>query len=135
MSGTINVLNTAGTIVGSGPFNRRITIQQLVHTGQKDGIGGENKDYQDLITTWAHIEPYMRPSSAAAMEAFRDDQMYATRYILILIRYRPTLNIAPGMQVLYGVQKYRIRQVDVPAEARTTITLLCEELQAQGSLH
>lgn len=120
-----DVLSTADTTVGAGVFNRRITIQQLSDT--VDGQGGKVRTWVNVVTTWAHIEPWK------GNEALRFSQVFPNMYVRMLIRFRPSQNITPLMRIQYRSRIYNIRSVSVLAEAQTTIELLCEELQVQGS--
>jgi SPP1 family predicted phage head-tail adaptor len=126
-----DVLSIADTTVAAGAFNRRITIQEL-NTSATDGQGGATPAYTDVISTWAHIEPWVGRGGA---EIYFAQQMYPHQLLQILIRYRPSMNIVAGMFVLFGTHRYRIRSATVPAQAFTTIQLVCEELQASGSEH
>lgn len=122
-----DVLSPADTTVSSGAFNKRIAIQSPVDT--PDGEGGSTRTWSTVVTTWAHIEPWK------GKEAWLVGQVYSNMWTKMLIRYRPSLNVTPVMRVAYGKRTYNIRSVSVPAEAQTTIELLCEELQTYGSLH
>lgn len=121
-----DVLSTADTTVGSGAFNRRVTIQQ--ETSTPDGQGGSTPTWGTLVTTWAHVEPWK------GAVAFQAQQKFPTKWIRILLRYRPSTNISTAMRAVYKDQTYEIRSITDPAEAHTTIELLCEELRAKGSL-
>ncbi len=122
-----DVLSPADTTVASGAFNRRITIQAPVDVA--DGEGGSTRTWTTVVSTWAHIEPWK------GAEKWLVGQVYSNMWVKMLIRYRPSTNITPVMRITYGNRIYRIRAVNVPAEAQTTIELLCEELQTYGSLH
>lgn len=121
-----DVLSRVDTTVGAGAFNRRITIQQQV-INAPDGMGGSTAAWTTACTTWAHIEAWK------GSESFTAQQIYPSMLTKMLIRYRPSQNISAAMRVLYGSRIYNIRSVSVPAEAQTTIQLVCEELQAKGS--
>lgn len=127
MSGGANVLSTADTLVGAGDLNRRVTIQQFSDTS--DGQGGTTRAWNNVITVWAHIEPWK------GTEKFLANQVYPNLFVRVLLRYQPSQNITAAMRLVYGSRTFNIRSVSVLAEARTTIELLCEELQAAGSLH
>src|SRR6266487_2497306 len=122
-----DILSPADTTVASGAFNRRITIQSPVDVA--DGEGGSTRTWSTVVSTWAHIEPWK------GAEKWLVGQVYSNMWVKMLIRYRPSTNITPVMRITYGNRIYRIRAVNVPAEAQTTIELLCEELQTYGSLH
>jgi SPP1 family predicted phage head-tail adaptor len=121
-----DVLSPADTTVGSGAFNRKITIQKLVATA--DAMGGGVRNWADYIKTWAHIEPYK------GVEKIIAQQTYASNISQFLIRYRPSQNIDASMRILYRSRIYNIRNIIQPSEAHTTIKILAEEQQAQGSL-
>lgn len=120
-----DVLSRVDTTVGSGAFNRRITIQQQID--HPDGMGGSVPTWEKVCSTWAHIEAWK------GTESFTAQQIYPSMLTKMLIRYRPSQNITAAMRVLYASRIYNIRSVSVPAEAQTTIQLVCEELQAKGS--
>ena len=121
-----DVLSPADTTVGSGAFNRKITIQKLVAT--TDAMGGGVRNWSDYIKTWAHIEPWKGTEKIIAQ------QTYASNLSQFLIRYRPSQNIDASMRILYRSRIYNIRSITQPAEAHTTIQILAEVQQAQGSL-
>jgi SPP1 family predicted phage head-tail adaptor len=124
-----DVLSPADTTVGSGAFNKRITIQKPIDTPNSPNDGGATRIWSTVFTTWAHIEPWK------GSEAYIAQQVYPKRLSRFLIRYRASVSIDASMQILYGKRKYNIRDVSVPAEALTTIEIVAEELQAVGSLH
>ena len=117
----------ASATESAGVYNRRITIRER-GSAVSDGQGGFTQPWQDVVSTWAYIEP-LRGS-----ESFTAQQIYPSMNVRMLIRYRPNTNISNAMQVLYGSHVFNIRSVTVIASARTVIELICEELQAKGSL-
>jgi SPP1 family predicted phage head-tail adaptor len=123
-----DVLSIADTTVSAGAFNRRITIQRPDDSAT-DSQGGATRAWVDVVSTWAHIEPWK------GSEIFIAQQVYPNKIVRMLIRYRPSMNIDASMRIVYGSQLYNIRSVTVPAEARTTIEIVAEELQARGSTH
>jgi SPP1 family predicted phage head-tail adaptor len=42
-------------MTGIGELNRRLTLQEPVETA--DGAGGSTRDYADVTTLWARVEP------------------------------------------------------------------------------
>ena len=121
-----DVLSAADTTVGSGAINRPITIQKLVNT--VDAMGGSAKTWTNYIKTWSHVEPWK------GVEKIVAQQTYTSNISKFLIRYRPSQNIDASMRILYRSRIYNIRNIIQPAEAHTTIQILAEEQQAQGSL-
>ena len=121
-----DVLSAADTTVGSGAFNRSISIQKLVNT--VDAMGGSAKTWTTYIKTWAHVDPLKGTEKPIAQ------QLYASNTSKFLIRYRPSQNIDTSMRILYRSRIYNIRNIIQPAEAHTTLQILAEEQQAQGSL-
>ena len=65
---------------------------------------------------------------------FFAQQVYPNAYLRVLIRYRKTVNITSVMRLRYKSRSFSILWVGVPAEARKVIELLCEELQAKGTV-
>lgn len=122
-----DILSPADTTVSSGTFNKRISLQAPVDS--PDGEGGFTRTWATVVNTCAHIEPWK------GAERWMVGQKYSNMWVRMLLRYRPSLNITPVMRATYGRRTYEIRSVNVPAEAQTTIVLLCEELQTYGSLH
>lgn len=127
--GSLDVLSTADTTVGSGVYNKPIVIQRPVDVPNVPADGGTTRTWTTVVSTWGHI------SSWKGLTYFEAGQQFPKRFSRILVRYRASLSINAGMRVLYGKRIYLIRDVDVPAEALTTIVLLVEELQAIGSTH
>ena len=121
-----DVLSPSDTTVGSGAFNRHITIQKLVTS--IDAMGGSARNWADYIKTWAHIEPINSSEKIIAQ------QTYTSLMSKFLVRYRPSQNIDTSMRILYRSRIYNIRSITQPAEAHTTIQILAEVQQAQGSL-
>lgn len=121
-----DVLSTADTTVGSGAFNKPITFQSLVVT--TDAMGGKAKAWTNYIKTMAHIKPWK------GTEKIVGQQTYTSTISEFLIRYRPSQNIDASMRIVYRSRIYNIRNIIQPAEAHTTIQILAEEQQAQGSL-
>jgi SPP1 family predicted phage head-tail adaptor len=121
-----DVLSPADTTVGSGAFNRKITIQKLVTS--IDAMGGSVRNWTNYISIWAHIEPLSGSEKIVAQ------QTYTSLISKFLIRYRPSQNIDASMRILYRSRIYNIRSITQPAEAHTTIQILAEVQQAQGSL-
>ena len=121
-----DVLSAADTTVGSGAFNRPVTIQKLVNT--VDAMGGSAKTWTIYIKTWAHVKPWK------GTEKIVGQQTYTSTISEFLIRYRPSQNIDASMRILYRSRIYNIRNIIQPAEAHTTLQILTEEQQAQGSL-
>ncbi|SRR6266487_2915205 len=122
-----DVLSPADTTVASGAFNKRFSL--LLPVDSADGEGGFTRTWSTVVSTWAHIEPWK------GREAWMVGQVYSNMWVKVLLRYRPSINVTPIMRGQYGQRVYNIRSVHVPAEALTTIEMLCEELQTYGSLH
>jgi head-tail adaptor len=116
-------------------FNKRIQIQAPNQTINADGGGG-----RDTYTTLPGCESvpaqfvYMPPAKKGD-ESFTLQQVQESIFVTINIRYRPSCNIAPQYQVVYGTRIFNIRSVYTDAEARRIIIMQCEELQAKGTLH
>ena len=121
-----DVLSAADTTVGSGAFNKPITVQKPVKT--VDSMGGSVNTWTAHIKTWAHIKPWRGTEKIIAHQTF------ASKISMFLIRYRPSQDIDASMRILYKSRIYNIRNIIVLAEAQTTIQILAEEQQAQGSL-
>ena len=110
-----------------GLFDKPITIQ---YPEDVIGTGGKTtRNWRDLCKTWASIVP------GAGSEKFIGGQVYPVGITTFTIRYRPSMNINSTMQVAFGTRRYNIRRVIVPNESQIVISLVCEELQTQGSLH
>lgn len=109
-------------------FDRRIAI--LGPNTTIDGQGGNTTTYSTIANSpkWAHMEPWK------GRVVFEGQQPFAHAYERLVLRYKKTVNINTTMRVAYKSRTYVIRWVGVPAEARKVIELLCEELQAQGSV-
>ena len=109
-------------------FDRKVFIERPVTT--LDGQGGATVSWQNVFlgTIWAHMEPWK------GKEIFANQQMYPNSWQRVLIRYRKTVNITAIMRLRYKSREFNIRWVGVPAEARKVIELLCEELQAKGTV-
>lgn len=108
-------------------FDRRVTIEQFV--ASSDGQGGQTTgSWIPFLSTWAHLEPWK------GSEAWLAQQVYPVSYERVLIRYRKTVNISSAMRLHYKSRIFNIRWVGVPTESRKVIELLCEELQAKGSV-
>lgn len=122
-----DVLSPTDTAVGSGAFNRPVTIEQP--TDVDDGQGGSTRTWVVVLQTMAHFQPFK------GQELWKTGQVYPTLWTKVLIRYRPDVNVTPTMRLRYGNRIYNIRSVEVPAEALTTIEMLCEQLQISGSGH
>jgi len=126
MSGA-DVLSAADTTTGSGSFNRPITIQSSVIT--IDATGSSVKTWTNYIKTMAHIETWK------GFPVSIEKQIHYTKLSKILIRYRPSQPIDASMRILYKTRIYTIHNVNVPAEAHTTIEIIAQELlPTQGSL-
>jgi SPP1 family predicted phage head-tail adaptor len=126
MSG-VDVPSSADVAVGSGPYNKPVTIQSSTVT--VDVTGSSVKTWTNYIKTMAHIEPWK------GFPVFIANQIHYTKLSKILIRYRPSQNIDGSMRILYKTRIYTIHNVMVPAEAQTTIEIIAEELlQSQGTL-
>lgn len=125
MSG-MNIQSTQDVVVPAGAFNRRVTFQ--IPSDTPDGQGGQTRVWVTSFSTWAHMEMWK------GRELWQGQQVYPSMYMRVLLRYRPSMNISPAMRMLYKTRMYNIRSVGNPAEAETTIELLCEQLQATGSI-
>jgi len=125
-----DVRSPADTTAGSGVYNKRIVIEQPDDT--PDGQGGVTRAWVTVVSTWAHITPWMPYRGG---ELFVADQVYPVQWLKVSLRYRPSTNITTTMRMRYGTKRYNIRAASVPEEAQTAIELVCEQLQASGTLH
>lgn len=122
-----DVLSVADTTAGSGSFNRPIIIQSSVVS--IDATGSSVKTWTNYIKTMAHIEPWK------GFPVSLEKQIHYTKLSKILIRYRPSQTIDASMRILYKTRIYTIHNVNVPAEALTTIEIIAQELlPTQGTL-
>ncbi len=120
--------------IKSGELNKRIAIQQPIDT--PDGQQGFTRVWQTVSgcsSVPASITYATVPRKGG--ETWMVGQIYAVTFVIVKIRYRPSLNINDKMRVVYGARIFDIRSVTVPKERQSVIMLHCEELQAQGSLH
>jgi SPP1 family predicted phage head-tail adaptor len=122
------------TRISASKLNRRISMEEPTDT--PDGQGG-------FTRTWTTVSGCQSVPAAfkeivlpkAGDEKFIAQQVFASHWREIRIRYRPSTNITDQMRVRYGNKVFAIRAIDVPEEAQRVIVLLCEELQAQGSIY
>jgi SPP1 family predicted phage head-tail adaptor len=109
-------------------FDRRITIQAPARVS--DGSGGSTITWAAITGSpkWAHMEPWKGRPTWEAQEIFPHS------FVRVLLRYKKTININDTMRLVYKSKTYLIRWVGIPGEARKIIEILCEELQAKGSV-
>lgn len=99
-------------------FRHRITLQELV-TGQ-DEAGQPVREWQDVATVWAAVEPLRGREYWAAAQVQSE---VTTR---IRIRYRS--GIRPDMRVLYGGRVFNVTAVIDPEERHVELQLMCREV-------
>lgn len=116
-------------------FRKRIRIEQEDRS-RKDGKGGYKLQWV-LVSGCDSVpaEITYPPPSKKGDETVAQQQVQSSVFATITIRYRPSINIDASMHVVYGSRTFNIRTVLPVDEARQLITLQCEELQAQGTLH
>ena len=120
--------------ITSSQLNRRITIQQPTYIA--DGQGGQTVTW-GTVPGCASVPAQMQdvPFPRKGDEDFQMMQVFATSWVIMTIRFRPSQNINDTMRVLYGTKTYEVKGVKVPDESRALIQMLCQELEATGSTH
>ena len=123
------------TPITSSQLNRRITLQQPTYTS--DGQGGHTAATWTTVPGCASVPAGIQtvPFPRKGDEDFQMLQVFASSWVIVTIRFRPSTNISDTMRVLYGTKTYEVKGVKVPDESRQLIQLLCVELEATGSLH
>jgi head-tail adaptor len=115
--------------------NLRKRIQILAPQDSKNNNGG-------VLRAWVLVPgcesvpcsiSYPPPKPGDEKES--QQQLQASTFPLIKLRYRPGCNINAAMIVRYGSREFEIRNVSVDEERLQWVTLQCEELQAKGTLH
>lgn len=123
--------------ISTSQLNRRITILQPVYASGGDSQGGQ------LVPTWSTVPGCQSvpaqiqdvPFPRKGDEDFQMLQVFASTWVIMTIRFRPSQNINDKMRVQYGTKTYEVKGVKVPDESRALIEMLCVELQATGSTH
>jgi head-tail adaptor len=118
----------------AGDLRKRIQI--LEPQDSKNNNGGVHRTY--AIVPGCDSVPCSityPPPAKKGDEAESQQQLQASVFATIKLRYRPTQNISPAMIVRYGNREFEIRTVNVDEERLQWVTLQCEELQAKGTLH
>jgi SPP1 family predicted phage head-tail adaptor len=103
----------------AGRLRHRITIQEFRVTG-RNVIGGEVKDWVNVATVWAGIEPIRGREYLAA------DQPRAELTHRVPMRYRPGI-VPTTMRVKYGSRVFDIKSVIDPDERHVDLELMCTE--------
>ncbi len=120
------ILTNTRATTGSGAYNKRITIQTPQDVS--DSQGGVTRIWVTVISTWAKIKSWK------GIESWQAGQVYPVFWKRVLIRYRSDLDITDTMRILHKNHIYNIRSVDIIEEALTNIEMVCEQLQASGTL-
>lgn len=123
------------TPITSSQLNRRITILQPSYGS--DAQGGRTVATWTTVPGCASVPAGIQdvPFPRKGDEDFQMLQVFASSWVIITIRFRPSTNINDTMRVQYGTKTYEVKGVKVPDESRQLIQLLCVELQATGSIH
>lgn len=98
-------------------FNKRVTLQSEVLT--PDAQGGSSKDWSDVATVWASVEPM------AGKEAYTWGKLLEESTLVIKIRYRA--GVVPKMRLKYGTRYFDISSVIDEHEAHRFLVLGCTE--------
>lgn len=103
--------------MGIGQFRHRVTIQK--YTANLDSFGQEVKEWVDICTVWASVEPLR------GREFFRAQTIHAEVTTRITIRYKG--GISPKMKVVFDGRCFDILSVINPEEKNKEIHLMCKE--------
>ncbi|SCY25308.1 phage head closure protein [Alkaliphilus peptidifermentans] len=100
-----------------GKLRHRITIQEYQAT--RDSFGAEVKEWVDIKTVWASIEPL------SGREYFSAKQINAE--VTTKIRTRYLKGIHPKMRVLFNDRIFEILSVINVEEKKRELELMCKE--------
>lgn len=108
--------------MGIGKFRHRVTIQK--YTPTHDSFGEEVKEWVDVCTVWAGVEPLR------GREFFRAQTIHAEVTTRVSIRYRG--GISPKMRVVFDGRFFDILSVINEEEKNKEIQLMCKEMITGG---
>lgn len=106
-------------IINPGILRHSITIQ--APSTVRDASGQPGKTWNDVLSTRACIES---TSSNSFKFSFQNNTLAANTSDCLTIRY-PSVNIEPGMRVLFGDQTYNIQAVDDLQRRHRVLRLAC----------
>jgi SPP1 family predicted phage head-tail adaptor len=113
-----------------GPMRNRVTIQKPV-TGTNPWVSGSAGSWEDVLTTWARIQP------ADPKQVYSNMVESAKVSHIVTIRY-PGVNfiISPGYQILFGTRIFTIQPGIInPDERNRMLNLYAWEIDgSQGGL-
>lgn len=108
----------------AGRLRHRITIQEYRVIG-RNSIGGEVKDWVDIATVWAGVEPIK------GREYFAADKVRADITHRVPMRYRPGV-VPTTMRVKFGARLFNITSVIDVEERHVDLELMCTEVVGAG---
>lgn len=118
----------------AGRLRNKITLQARVLT--TNAVNEQVISYVDFASVWARIEPIAPKRSGG--ESLAAQQVQATRYTQIVIRYRVDLDPAMRIKFLARhdspqlVDYYDIENISHTNEMRRETVLLCVKRYADG---
>jgi len=107
------------TIIKAGTLRHQITIH--APSPSRDAYGQLGSVWSPVLTTRASIEG---TSSLTFKFSFQNSTLAANATDCITMRY-PSVNIAPGMQVVFGDQLYLIQDADDINRRHRVLVLAC----------